>query len=86
MVAGIVVSVSLKTRDALTLAQTGKPQVSEDLYWLFELGEPRALRQPIHGFASGHHYMKLTKANSLAGVTDFAKVTEVYDWLSQGPA
>ncbi len=81
-----VVSVSLKTRDALTLAQTGKPQVSEDLYWLFELGEPRALRQPIHGFASGHHYMKLTKANSLAGVTDFAKVTEVYDWLSQGPA
>lgn len=74
-----VLSVELKTRRELTLAQTGKTAGrSNERYWLFELDRPIALAQPIEGFDSGHHHMKLTRRADLGDIEHFKDVIVRY--------
>jgi len=83
-----VITVLLVNRKDIKLEDSGKAQpdgasveAGEAKYWQFELGNPRLLAMPVVGFPSGHHYMKLTKATALDGVTQFDEVEEVYPWV-----
>lgn len=78
-----VKSVKLVKRSQLNEQQTGRAINQSDphynsLYWLFEFGPAFTLPQPIGGFDSIHHQLKLTTRRNLAHVTSFAGIEQVY--------
>ncbi|MDP4536011.1 DUF2357 domain-containing protein [Alkalimonas collagenimarina] len=78
-----VKSVKLVQRNSLNIQQTGiKIDDSDpravDKYWLFEFGPAFELPQPITGFCTEHHEVKLTTRRSLVHINRFDKVEPVY--------
>ena len=78
-----VKSVRLVKRSELNAQQTGitihqnHPHYNT-LYWLFEFGPAFALPQPIDGFDSTHHQLKLTTRRNLTHAPSFADIEQVY--------
>lgn len=73
--------VSLLPRSAITEEQAGKTSESEELYYLFELGKPLTLQNPVTNVP--HHpirnSMKLTTLTRLETVTRFSDVERVHE-------
>ncbi|MFK5949143.1 MAG: DUF2357 domain-containing protein [Methylococcales bacterium] len=71
-------SISLVSRNELTIEQAGRLSASEDDYWLFELGKPFSLSQKIRGFPPRRHYIKLVLASELDNKSDYSSLEPVY--------
>lgn len=83
-----VKSVVLKERRNINVYQAGSSSQSERLYYLFELGKPLTLQQPISGVASSPFLssMKLVTLDQLNEAKEFAHLQSVYrEALAKSP-
>lgn len=75
-----VEGVVIKPRKEIGLEQSGKVSSSEQLYYLFKLGTPMSLLNPINGIPQRpfNRSIKLTTLQALQSCNSFAELTEVY--------
>jgi hypothetical protein len=76
-----VKQVAVLPRNAITAEQAGKALDSPELYYLFQLGRPLTLQNPVTHvpLRNFSHSMKLTTLTRLESVTTFAEVEKVYE-------
>jgi len=71
-----VLSVQQLPRHVLTVAQAGSLKASDEPYWLFELGDARALKQAVANFPQ-HFAAKLTLKSEVLVQQDFNRLLVV---------
>ncbi|WCN15215.1 DUF2357 domain-containing protein [Marinomonas mediterranea] len=76
-----VKQVAIVPRSSITAEQAGKAVESSELYYLFKLGRPLTLQNPVTHvpLRNFSHSMKLTTLTRLESVTKFAEVERVYE-------
>jgi predicted component of viral defense system (DUF524 family) len=73
--------VEILPRSSITADQAGKADDSSELYYLFQLGRPLTLQNPITHvpLRNFSHSMKLTTLTRLESVTKFTEIEKVYE-------
>ncbi|ASA55910.1 restriction endonuclease-like protein [Vibrio gazogenes] len=76
-----VKQVEILPRSSITADQAGRADDSSELYYLFQLGRPLTLQNPVTHvpLRNFSHSMKLTTLTRLESVTKFAEVEKVYE-------
>ncbi|QED29942.1 DUF2357 domain-containing protein [Microvenator marinus] len=77
-----VLNVELKPRNTLRAEQAGGMSTSTADYWLFELGPPQPLPNPLANFPQRGHHLKFVSLPNIWTATSFATLPSVYEFLS----
>lgn len=80
-----VLNVELKPRNTLRAEQAGGMSTSTAAYWLFELGPPQALPNPLANFPQRGHHLKFVSLPTVWTATSFAALPSLYEFLSTAP-
>ncbi|WP_159084136.1 hypothetical protein [Saccharobesus litoralis] len=72
--------VAILPRSSITAEQAGKSVDSYELYYLFQLGKPLTLQNPVTHvpLRNFSHSLKLTTLTRLENVTKFTEIEKVY--------
>lgn len=79
-------SVNITRRCDITKEQAGKASNSEDLYYLFELGECLSLSEEVRGMPTRQFRiaMKLTRLDAISRSRNFSELPYIYSEVLQG--
>ena len=77
----LIQALSLIPREKMTIEQAGSLSKNSKLYYLFELGKPLTLKDPIDNvpLRSFRQAMKLTTLEHLQQAEKFDDITQVYE-------
>ncbi len=79
-----VIDVKLTSRKILSVIVTGKEdELTNDKYWVFELGKAKKLLTPIVKPATEHFQLKLTKVKQLEEGIEWSELSEVYEYANK---